>query len=200
MRRRTTRKHRAADKPRSIKLQLSYASEYVDVHQAASLLGTNIARVYALGRSRALARFFVETSLASTANDVSKPHPWLLDEQRRFAAMSGWQSVPPIRQRSKRRALPKPQRRARLRFRREDVIALKAEIERKGLQIAARRIRVRVLGRDVSWPKASKVRRIRFHRSRVRVAPGEAQQVPIQDPAIGNATRLLSWAAPPRKI
>jgi hypothetical protein len=195
MRRRTRSRHPATDEPVSI--APPDLAEYVDAHGAAKLLRASISQVYALGRSGDLTPFLMGESPAGAATEVSGPHPWLLAEQHRLAEQSGWRWIPSIKQRPKRRALPKPPRRARLCFQRQDVIALKAKRQRENRQIAARRARVRVLGRDVSWPKVQKIRRMRVCRPRARVAPDAARQIPAQDPAIGRTAKLLSWAAPP---
>ena len=201
MRRKKRPKHRATDEPLSIEMQPSEMAKYVDVHQAAKLLDASISHVYGLGRGGALTRFLIRALLpARTAAAAMTPHPWQLAEQRRLAELSGWKSVSPIKLELKRTAQPKPQPRARLSFLREEVIALKADLERKGWETVARRTRVRVLGRDVSWPRVRKIRQIRARRPRANVVRRPAHQASVQDPAIASTTKLLSWAVPPPLI
>jgi hypothetical protein len=193
MRRRTRPKYRPTGEPLSIELRSSELAEYIGAHEVAQLLGVSISHVYALGRSGSLTRLLIRAALLPiTRTESARPHPWLLAEQRRLAQLSGWRSVPSLKHRLTRKSLPKPLRSARLRFRRDDVLAFKLEREQRQRCTSAHAHCREIFGHQaivqLRMPKLSRLPRL------LRQEP--QQPAPLPTVTATSTARLLAFPTP----
>ncbi|GFE87715.1 hypothetical protein GCM10011488_26690 [Steroidobacter agaridevorans] len=181
-----------------IELKPSEREQYVSARQAAKMLNVSTSRVYALGRSGAMARLLVLTpSLPRVQRDEEKPHPWLRAEQRRLAQLSGWTHVPKIAARTRRpvkkKAVPVRPQATVWRFHRDEVLAFKEKREADRKRQLSIRERVRRYGASARPIRLSAVRRLRKQWKRRGACKSRKL---MQTTEFTSVSALLNWAVP----